>query len=194
MNLVAHQFLSFNNPSLQIGNLLGETVKGNKYLVYPEDIQQGILLHRAIDHFTDSHPIVKKSTTHFHSTHHKYAPIITDLMYDYYLIKHWRNYHSSSFQNFKEDCYTLFHYNYDNFPSDLQHMLDHLLKYDWFENYKTLEGIQKTLDGISKRTKFPNQLHNALEEMKTYETELEKDFLIFFPELIDFAKKFIQRK
>ena len=194
MNLVAHQFLSFNKPSLQIGNLLGETVKGNKYLDYPEDIQQGILLHRAIDHFTDSHPIVKKSTAYFHSSQHKYAPILIDLMYDYYLIKHWRSFHPISFYLFKESCYELFHYNYENFPSGLQHMLDYLLKYDWFENYSTLEGIQKTLDGISKRTNFPNRLNYALEEMKKFENEIEKDFLSFFPEIIDFVKKFIQTK
>lgn len=62
MNLVAHQYLSFNNPSLQLGNLLGEVVKGNKYNDYPNDIKKGILLHREIDSFTDSHEIVKKST------------------------------------------------------------------------------------------------------------------------------------
>lgn len=191
MNLVAHQYLSFNNPSLQIGNLLGEVVKGNKYNEYPYEIKKGIILHRAIDDFTDSHPIVKQSTSYFHSTQHKYAPILVDLMYDYYLIKHWRDYHPTSFQIFKLSCYDLFISNYDNFPHSLQQMLDYLLKYDWFDNYTSLAGIQNTLVGISKRAKFDNNLSNALSTMLLFEKDIEKEFLVFFPELVDFCKDFI---
>lgn len=194
MNLVAHQYLSFNNPSLQLGNFLGEVVKGNKYNDYPDDIKLGILLHREIDSFTDSHDVVKRSSTYFHSTQHKYSPIVVDLVYDYFLIKHWRKYHPTSFQLFKENCYELFSYNTENFPPNLQEMLNHLLKNDWFENYSTIEGIQKTLTGISKRVNFDNNLTNTASTIYQYETELEKDFLQFFPELVQFSKDFIQSK
>ncbi|QTV04601.1 acyl carrier protein phosphodiesterase [Faecalibacter bovis] len=194
MNLVAHQYLSFNNPSLQLGNFLGEVVKGNKYNDYPDDIKLGILLHREIDSFTDSHDVVKRSSTYFHSTQHKYSPIVVDLVYDYFLIKHWRKYHPTSFQLFKENCYELFSYNTENFPTNLQEMLNHLLKNDWFENYSTIEGIQKTLTGISKRVNFDNNLTNTASTIYQYETELEKDFLQFFPELVQFSKDFIQSK
>ena len=161
MNLVAHQYLSFNNPSLQIGNLLGEVVKGKKYIEYPIEIQKGILLHRAIDTFTDNHPIVKRSSSYFHKSQSKYSPIIIDLIYDYFLIKNWRTFHPISYQQFKENCYELFQYNYENFPDELKHIMDYLLKYDWFENYSTIDGIQKTLNGIGKRTKFENNLSLA---------------------------------
>ena len=60
MNYVAHQVLSFGDPNLQLGNLLGEVVKGNQYQQYSPNLQKGILLHRQIDTFTDAHPIVKE--------------------------------------------------------------------------------------------------------------------------------------
>lgn len=192
MNLVAHQFLSFNNPSLQLGNLLGEVVKGNKFNDYPDEIKKGILLHREIDSFTDQHPIVKNSSSYFHSTQHKYSPIIVDLIYDYFLIKHWRKFHPTSFYMFKENCYELFNYNFDNFPSNLQQLLTHLLKHDWFENYSSINGIQSTLNGISKRTKFDNKLSLAKNTILENEKELEEDFLIFFPDLIQHCKDFIE--
>ena len=191
MNFVAHQYLSFGNQSLQIGNLLGETVKGKQYLDFPDDIQKGILLHRSIDTFTDSHEIVKQSSSYFHETQHKFAPIIVDVIYDYFLIKHWNDFSDTPYQKFKLDCYQLFKNEYDTFPKKLQETIFYLLKYDWFENYSTIEGVQKTLKGIGSRAKFENNLHQIIPEFEQYYSMLEKDFLQFFPLLQTHCKNFI---
>lgn len=191
MNFVAHQYLSFKQQSLQIGNLLGETVKGKQYLDFPDDIQKGILLHRSIDTFTDSHEIVKQSSSYFHETQHKFAPIIVDVIYDYFLIKHWNDFSDTPYQKFKLDCYQLFKNEYDTFPKKLQETIFYLLKYDWFENYSTIEGVQKTLKGIGSRAKFENYLHQIIPEFEQYYSMLEKDFLQFFPLLQTHCKNFI---
>ena len=191
MNFVAHQYLSFKQQSLQIGNLLGETVKGKQYLDFPDDIQKGILLHRSIDTFTDSHEIVKQSSSYFHETQHKFAPIIVDVIYDYFLIKHWNDFSDTPYQKFKLDCYQLFKNEYDTFPKKLQETIFYLLKYDWFENYSTIEGVQKTLKGIGSRAKFENNLHQIIPEFEQYYSMLEKDFLQFFPLLQSHCKNFI---
>ena len=191
MNFVAHQYLSFKQQSLQIGNLLGETVKGKQYSDFPDDIQKGILLHRSIDTFTDSHEIVKQSSSYFHETQHKFAPIIVDVIYDYFLIKHWNDFSDTPYQKFKLDCYQLFKNEYDNFPKKLQETIFYLLKYDWFENYSTIEGVQKTLKGIGSRAKFENNLHQIIPEFEQYYSMLEKDFLQFFPLLQTHCKNFI---
>ena len=191
MNFVAHQYLSFKQQSLQIGNLLGETVKGKQYSDFPDDIQKGILLHRSIDTFTDSHEIVKQSSSYFHETQHKFAPIIVDVIYDYFLIKHWNNFSDTPYQKFKLDCYQLFKNEYDTFPKKLQETIFYLLKYDWFENYSTIEGVQKTLKGIGSRAKFENNLHQIIPEFEQYYSMLEKDFLQFFPLLQTHCKNFI---
>jgi len=191
MNFVAHQLLSFDNPQLQIGNLLGETVKGKQYLAFPSDIQRGILLHRTIDTFTDSHEIVKKSSHYFHSTQHKFAPIVIDVVYDYFLIKHWNKFSTISFNQFKHDCYQLFQNEYESFPEKLQEIIFYLLKHDWFNNYSTKEGIQRTLKGIGSRTIYKNNLNHILPEFEEFYTELEQEFLTFFPLLLTHCKSFI---
>ena len=191
MNFVAHQYLSFKQQSLQIGNLLGETVKGKQYSDFPDDIQKGILLHRSIDTFTDSHEIVKQSSSYFHETQHKFAPIIVDVIYDYFLIKHWNDFSDTPYQKFKLDCYQLFKNEYDTFPKKLQETIFYLLKYDWFENYSTIEGVQKTLKGIGSRAKFENNLHQIIPEFEQYYSMLEQDFLQFFPLLQTHCKNFI---
>lgn len=191
MNFVAHQFLTFGNQSLQIGNLLGEIVKGNQFMNYETEIQKGILLHRSIDSFTDSHEIVKRSSSYFHNTQHKFSPIIIDVIYDYFLIKHWNDFSEIPFENFKTNCYQLFEDKYPSFPKKLQEIIFYLLKYDWFENYSTIEGVQKTLKGVGSRTKFKNNLHQIIPEFEQNYSKLENDFQHFFPQLQSHCKNFV---
>ena len=61
MNFLAHIYLSGEDQELKIGNFIADSVKGKKFAQFPERIQQGITLHRKIDSYTDSHPIVRES-------------------------------------------------------------------------------------------------------------------------------------
>jgi len=61
LNYLAHIFLSGKDSDLQIGNFIGDFVKGNQFNDFPEGIRNGIILHRSIDHFTDNHEIVKET-------------------------------------------------------------------------------------------------------------------------------------
>ncbi len=191
MNFVAHQLLSFNHPEIQIGNLYGEVVRGKDFENFEGDRQKGILLHRAIDTFTDEHDIVKKSTQKFHERYGKYSPVIVDVLYDYILISNWKKFSDEPYQEFVTNCYDLFRKHFDEFPSDLQFMVKHLLKHDWFGNYASIEGIQQTLKGISQRSKFKNNISTAVEELELYRDELESEFHEFFPELRLHCQSFI---
>ena len=57
MNYLAHLLLSGNDEDVIFGNFIGDAIKGKQYQDYSGSIQKGILLHRQIDTFTDSHPI-----------------------------------------------------------------------------------------------------------------------------------------
>lgn len=191
MNFLAHQYLSFQQEHLQIGNLFGEIVRGKDYLDFSEGLQKGILLHRHIDTFTDAHPMVKESSKKFHQHYGKYAPVIVDVVYDYFLIKNWSKYSEQAFEEFVSSCYDLFRKHFDDFPSPLQLIIDHLLKYDWFHNYTHIDGIKKTLDGISQRSKFKNYMGQADREIILYENELNEEFNAFFPDIIQSCSDFL---
>ena len=191
MNYLAHQFLSFQNADLQLGNLYGEIVRGKDFENFTGDLRKGILLHRSIDTFTDAHEIVKKSSKKFHDKYGKYAPIIVDVVYDYYLIKNWHLFTDLDFEEFTENAYQLFRTHFDEFPPKLQYIMKHLLDYDWFHNYQSLEGIGKTLDGISQRSKFQNNIGASVKEIKENYEELNQEFQVFFPELVQHCRNFI---
>ena len=61
MNYLAHIFLSGDNRKIQIGNFVGDAVKGHAYKKFSPDFRKGILLHRAIDDYTDHHPLVREA-------------------------------------------------------------------------------------------------------------------------------------
>ena len=82
MNFLAHIYLSGDNDLIKIGNFMADGIRGRQYEKYPLEIQKGIILHRAIDTFTDAHPIFRQSTKRLHQNYHHYAGVIVDVFYE----------------------------------------------------------------------------------------------------------------
>ena len=62
MNFLAHIYLSGDDPNIMVRNFIGDFVKGrNLAEQLGTAVGKGIELHRAIDEFTDSHPVVRQS-------------------------------------------------------------------------------------------------------------------------------------
>ena|GEM_PF-29019 len=85
VNYLAHAYLSFGNAEIAVGNLISDFVKGKKKFDYPPVIQQGIALHRAIDSFTDSHPVTRQATAFFKADYGLYGGPLVDVIYDHFL-------------------------------------------------------------------------------------------------------------
>ncbi|GAL00009.1 acyl carrier protein phosphodiesterase [Nonlabens ulvanivorans] len=89
MNYLAHIYLSGNDTELRIGNFIADSVRGKDFTMFPERVAQGIILHRHIDTFTDSHPIVKLSKDLIRSEYGHWSSVIVDLYYDHFLAANW---------------------------------------------------------------------------------------------------------
>jgi len=85
MNLLAHLYLSKDINDLMIGNFIGDFVKGNQYLNYSAEIQNGILLHREIDSFSDMHEAHKATRDRFRKGFGLHSGVVVDIVYDHYL-------------------------------------------------------------------------------------------------------------
>ncbi|MCF6183790.1 MAG: ACP phosphodiesterase [Bacteroidales bacterium] len=100
MNFLAHIFLSGDNEAVKFGNFTGDWVKGKSYNNFPREIQKGILLHRKIDSYTDSHNTVKKSILKIRPAYGKYSGVVTDILYDHFLAQNWQIYSESSLKDY----------------------------------------------------------------------------------------------
>ena len=63
-----------------------------------------------------------------------------------------------------------------------------MAKSNWLYNYRKIEGINKALTGLSKRSNYENNMHQASIILKEKETVLNHDFNLFFPELVKFVE------
>jgi acyl carrier protein phosphodiesterase len=183
MNYLAHLYLSGNNHELMIGNFIADHVKGRQIELFDEEIVKGIKLHRLIDEFTDTHKVVEQSKIRLRSNFGKYSPVIVDVFYDHYLAVKWEQYHHEVLSVYANNFYTLLKDNHHRLPLRTQQMIEYMIPQNWLVNYQTIAGINKTLTGMSKRTKFESRMDEAAIYLDKYYSEFEQEFNEYFEEL-----------
>jgi acyl carrier protein phosphodiesterase len=184
MNFLAHIYLSGENVNVMIGNFIGDFVKGrNLSEQFEPEIVKGIEIHRAIDAFTDTHPIVRISKKRLQPKYRHYAPVIVDVFYDHFLAKNWDEYHPELLPDFAERTYKTIESFSSILPNDVLYMLPYMIKGNWLVNYSRLEGIQRALTGMSRRTTHVSHMDESVNDLREHSSLFEKEFREFFPEL-----------
>ncbi|GGW61244.1 acyl carrier protein phosphodiesterase [Winogradskyella epiphytica] len=187
MNFLAHIYLSGDNKLVTIGNFVSDGVRGNKYKLYPPEIQAGIVLHRHIDTFTDAHPIFRQSTKRLHPAYGHYSGVIIDIFYDHFLAKNWETYSDIPLADYVADFYKSLNENIDILPQRFQQLTPIMIEGNWLLSYATIEGIQLVLNGMNRRTKGRSKMNEATKELQEHYEDFEKEFTLFFEELIDYS-------
>ena len=172
-----------------IGNFIADHITGNKFDHFSNKIKQGILLHREIDTFTDTHKIVRKSKRRLHERYGHYDGVIIDIFFDHFLAKNWNDYSAIPLPIFTKSVYHLLKNEADNLPKKSQQFIKYMIEYDILYNYKFEKGIQKVLNGMNQRTKGKSQMNFALEDLQDFNKEFEEDFTIFFKDLRNFSNQ-----
>lgn len=183
MNFLAHIYLSGNNDLIKIGNFMADGIRGKQFETFPAEIQKGIILHRAIDTYTDAHPIFRQSTKKLHEKYHHYAGVIIDVFYDHYLAKNWKVYSDENLEDFVKRFYDSLTENHTLLTEKTQHMMPIMFRENWLVSYQTIEGIHHILTQMDRRTKNTSKMQFASNELKEYYTEFETEFTAFFEEL-----------
>ena len=195
MNHIAHCVLSGNNPDILIGNLLTDWLKPAQKKVLNPKYNLGLALHFCIDDFTDAHPEVKKANSLISNFAGKYAPVVTDIFFDYLLCENWQLYHSSlkvspNHVDFFESVYKIINEDLKNIPEAILPRLVSMIKAEWLSSYTTQEGLERVFKMLKKRTHFENNLDKIVPILFELKPELDNCFQAFFPELIEAVRAF----
>lgn len=190
MNYLAHIALSGRNGSLQVGNFIGDFVKGKAYDNYTAEIKRGILLHRKIDHFTDNHDDVRACVELLRPEFGRYSAIVVDLYFDYFLANSIEQYFAKrTLSGIAFHFYLAAAWHYLVLPPKVKNFIWHFILTNRLCKYKTLEGLRESM-GIMERHKTPHispeKAIRFLEENKPF---LEQKFHSFFPDLLVFVSE-----
>jgi len=167
---------------------MADSIHGRRPESFPPGICKGIILHRAIDTFTDSHPIFRQTTKRLHANYHHYAGVIADVYYDHFLAKNWGNYHPEPLEKFAADFYQLLTDNFDVLANQTQQIVPHMIRNNWLVGNAHLDGIARTLSQIDRRTDNKSGMTNAINDLQEFYAEFEQEFTQFFEAIQAYIK------
>ena len=193
MNYLAHAYLSFNKPEILAGNMISDFVKGRKKYDYPPKIQHGIMLHREIDNFTDTHFATKKAKEIFRPAYRLYAGSFIDVVYDHFLALDDNEFTDESLKAFTVNTYYLLDQYADHFPEKFSMMYPYMKAHDWLYNYRYRQGIEKSLGGVVRRAKYLTESDTAYVLFTDHYDSLKQLYQLFFPELKSMALNFLKQ-
>jgi len=192
VNYLAHLLLADDTDASRVGNLLGDFTRGSLEdlaKLYPEELVRGIKMHRAVDSYTDSHGIFKECKVLLAPERRRFAGVIVDIFFDHYLCKHWADYSDSALEDFCEQVYRAFEKHPEWLAGRLQEAFPSMRKQNWLMAYATVDGIELTLQRVSRRSPRVGGIADGIEDFKSNYGEFEEKFLRFMPELVDFVRK-----
>ena len=193
MNFLAHAHLSGNNHNILFGNFIADAVKGNASLKYEGEVLAGITLHRKIDTFTDTHTIHKQSRNLIRSNFGKFSGIVVDIYYDHFLAKQWDAFSDTPLEKYTSNVYKLLSKKFLLLPNQTKKILPFMIAQNWLLNYANFNGLENVFYGMNRRTKHLSGMQNAVVVLKKNYAELNSDFNTFYPQLMEYAERAMEK-
>jgi len=173
--------------------MISDFVKGRKKYDYPEEIQQGIALHREIDRFTDTHFATKEAKEIFRPAYRLYAGALIDVVYDHFLALDENEFTDESLKAFTSKTYSLLDQFTDHFPEKFSMMYPYMKAHNWLYNYRYRQGIEKSLAGMVRRAKYLEESDTAFFLFNEHYDTLRDLYHLFFPELKTMTVNFLKQ-
>lgn len=188
MNYLAHAYLSFGDPEVLAGNMVSDFVKGKKKYDYPARILAGIDLHRAIDEFTDDHPVNKAVSKIFKPAYGLYSSAFLDVVYDHFLAVELAS-ADLNFEQYTFEIYRAIEINKSILPPAFNNMFPYMKQHNWLFNYQYADGIEKSMQGLVHRARYMYESETAFGLFTDRYDEFNDAYRVFFPLLKKFALK-----
>ena len=192
MNYLGHLILSGGNEDIVFGNFIGDAIKGKNYNNWPQNIQNGITLHRFIDSYTDSHKSYLNSKRRFYESFPKMGGIITDILYDNLVWRNWRQHNIKNPKDLINTFYKTIDSRTEMLPKKMIPLYYIMKKDKWLTSYKHDEGIISSLTKFGVRIGYADNLGLAFDLYKDNVRLFNDDFNEYFSDIISESKNFIQ--
>lgn len=192
MNWLAHVFLSEQKIDFQIGNFLADPLKGRIWENASRDMINGMITHKFIDSYTDSHDLVSVSKKRLGSKG-LLKSVVIDLTYDYLLTKNWNTFSHIPINEFSNKFYSQAKSRTAYFPEHVNPYVHNMINKDLLNKYHTLDDLgiafKKMDTRLSERLRRRDTTLSYFDIVKENIIDLEKDFLEYFPSICEKIKR-----
>ncbi len=190
MNYLGHAFLSFGDSGILTGNMIADHVKGKLALEqFPDAIRKGIVLHRKIDEKADQHPATQRAKLLFREHYGLYAGPIMDTLYDHFLANDPKLFPGeAALLSFTEATYRQLEEQQQYFPQKFADYFPHMKQHNWLYNYRTMKGMERSLNGLARRALHMPPVDMAYETFIANYYILNQCYFEFMDDIIRFVK------
>lgn len=176
MNYLAHAFLSPRNTSILLGNMACDMVRPGDKGDLDNEILKGMDLHQRIDRFTDSHSGFIRTRNCLNRDGLPYAGVLVDILFDYFLALHWKDYSSVEIKQFSAGIYRILLDNSHRIPGHFSRMTDHMCSEDWFGTFHTVEGLKTALKRLNYRSSRVIPVERIISSLEMNRNVMESGF------------------
>ena len=183
MNHLAHLYLSSDNEEEMVGQFIADAVKGNDFNLYSRDIRQGILLHRWVDSFTDTHDLVKELRAAYRPNLGLYSGVLIDLVFDHYLAKDFHIHAGRELKEFQQFTFGVLNKHEESFPDKMKNYFFHMKDKEFMMKYAHPVGMAVIVRQMGNRIPRGESLLAAGDFFEDYVEMASPYFPTFFEEL-----------
>ncbi len=184
MNYLAHSLLSFSSEPILFGQFIADDIKGNKWQQFEKPVQTGILLHRFIDEYTDSHPLLLELKKQLYPNLGKFSGVVLDVLFDHVLSQHWHHYSEQMREPWIQSTYTQLQKRQVDMTDKRRFISEKMIEHDWMNMYMTEEGTSRILNQMSMRIPFTNPLKDSIQVYQMHKKDIISTFHDFFPQIL----------
>lgn len=184
MNWLAHVFLARDDDGLMAGGFAADFLRGEGTGVH-ERLRPGVELHRAIDTFTDAHPLFRGSKARLRKGLRFARGVVVDMLYDHLLARDFERFHHEPLPAFAARVYQALAHHEAHLPSELRRLWPRIAKEDWLSSYADPDQVRIALERMAGRMRRPLPLAEGLADFLADPDGFSSDFGGFFPALQD---------
>lgn len=183
MNHLAHLYLSSDNEEEMVGQFIADAVKGNDFNLYSPDIRKGILLHRWVDSFTDTHDLVKELRAAYRPNLGLYSGVLIDLVFDHYLAKDFHIHAGRELEEFQQFTFGVLNKHEESFPDKMKNYFFHMKDKEFMMKYAHPVGMAVIVRQMGNRIPRGESLLAAGDFFEDYVEMASAYFPTFFEDL-----------
>jgi acyl carrier protein phosphodiesterase len=180
MNILAHLALSGKDAEKRFGNFIGDGIKGRNLDILPQGIRQGVQLHRFIDSRSETHASALELRRLLALRIGIFAPVALDILLDHLLALQWEIWYCKDLRLYTNQMYLELEPRVLDMPARQAAMLPYMIQYDWLFNYRSEEGIERSLRGLGSRIRSSPDLLPALDVFRENRSRFTESFMEFY--------------